>query len=221
MGAYPCIFKVEGEYADSASFYEEFRRVCASDLVTAYEGQDAWTGVRVFDLLGANRIDELPVLRAHLEKIGMEHIAMVNYYNMAPRSVQHEHRDQSGNLLFGISRIHIPLKTNPGAFLEVERKPYHLSANEVWCLDTSGLHAARNDGDEGRVHLVIDIKRAPVTERYFPRTTLAVRLHLAKFVTIMGWKLARDIVTKPATVLDRISFIRRMVGRKLRAAGSR
>ncbi len=215
MGAYKCMFKID-ETADSAAFFEEFERVCAKELTPAYSGSDAWTGVRVFDLRGANRLSELPYLRSHLEKIGMKNVAMVNYYNMAPRSEQHAHRDQSGNLLFGISRLHIPLKTNPLAFLEIEHIRYQLKLNEVWALDTSGLHAAQNESDVERVHLVIDVKRAPETEKYFPKMTMAVRLHLAKFIIIMGFKVLRDILTKPATILDRMSYIVRMVTKQNR-----
>lgn len=206
MGRYSCIFDT-GERVDSRPLYEEFLSVCADDLITAYEGQDAWTGVRVYDQVGADRLAELPRLSALLDTIGREHVTMVNYYNMAPRSVQHTHRDQSGNLLFGISRLHLPLKTNPDAFLEVEKRPYHLPVDELWALDTSGLHSAQNGGDEGRVHLVIDVKRAPDTEKYFPKTTMAVRFHLVKFVAIMGAMVARDVVTKPRTVLGRVPYL--------------
>ena len=206
MGRYPCIFDT-GESADSRPLYEEFLSVCAADLVTAYEGQDAWTGVRVYDQVGADRLGELPLLSAFLDTLGREHVTMVNYYNMAPNSVQHAHRDQSGNLLFGISRLHLALKTNPAAFLEVEKRRYHIPLDEIWALDTSGLHSAQNGGDEGRVHLVIDVRRVPETERYFPTTTMAVRFHLVKFVAIMGAMVTRDLVTKPRTVLGRVPYL--------------
>jgi hypothetical protein len=211
---YPCILRTD-QTADATALYDEFREVCVGDLVSAHAGQTAWSGVRVFDLVSANRVDELPLLKGLLDKLGRNNVVMVNYYNMAPNSVQHEHRDQSGNLLFGISRIHIPLRTNPGAILRIERKDYHLPLGEVWAIDTSGRHAAVNNGDEDRVHLVIDVKRAPQTEIYFPRMTLGVRLHLVKFVAIMGWKVARDVVTKPATIVDRMRYIVRMVIRRL------
>lgn len=209
---YPCVFRT-GERVDTEPIYREFIETCADELTPAYSGSDAWKGVRVFDVKGSNRLSELPILKAHLDFIGMEHVVMVNYYNLAPNSSQHAHRDQSGNLLFNISRIHIPLKTNPKAVLEVEHKPYHFPEGELWCLDTSGLHAARNDGDEGRVHLVIDVKRAPATERYFPKMTLAVRIHLARFVAIMAFKLLRDVLSKPETVLDRAGYIVRTIFR--------
>lgn len=207
---YSCILRTD-ERADADALYQEFEQVCAKDLASAHEGQTAWSGVRVFDLVSANRIEELPLLSQLLDRLGRESVVMVNYYNMAPESMQHEHRDQSGNLLFGISRIHIPLRTNPEAILRIERKDYHLPAGEVWAIDTSGRHAAVNGGTENRVHLVIDVKRSRNTEIYFPRMTLSVYLHLAKFVAIMGWKLLRDTATKPATVYDRLRYIVRMV----------
>lgn len=213
MKSYKCMFKTS-ETANSAEFYEEFQRVCANELTPAYSGSDAWTGVRIFDMKGTNRLKELPYLTLQLEEIaGLNNVVMVNYYNMAPHSEQHAHRDQSGNLLFGISRLHIPLKTNPLAFLEIERIKYHLKLNEVWALDTSGLHAAQNESGENRVHLVIDVKRSKETEKYFPKMTLAVRLHLAKFVIIMGFKVLRDIATKPATIIDRAQYIIKMLKR--------
>jgi hypothetical protein len=210
---YKCILRTD-ETADAAALYDEFASVCARDLTSAYEGQDAWTGVRVFDLVGADRLRELPVLGSLLDRLGRRNVIMVNYYNMAPHSVQHEHRDQSGNLLFGISRIHVPLKTNSDAFLRIERLDYHLPLGEIWAIDTSGRHAAINRGSEGRVHLVIDVKRAPETRRFFPIMTPAVYLHLARFIAIMGWKLARDMVTKPATIFDRGRYIGRMLLRR-------
>jgi hypothetical protein len=216
MAVYKCIFKTS-ESVDSPAFYSEFVRTCRGELTPAYSGSDAWTGVRVYDLKGKNRLAELPYLKQFLEqRIGMGNVAMVNYYNMAPNSTQHAHRDQSGNLLFGVSRLHIPLLTNPKAFLDIEGVPYHLKLNELWSLDTSGIHAARNGGHENRVHLVIDVKRAPATEKYFPAITLAVRLHLIKFLFIMIGKLLRDMLTRPATVVDRLRYVARMVGKRLR-----
>ena len=212
MGAYPCIFRTD-ERVDSQSFYDEFLATCVGDLVPAYGDGSAWTGVRVFDQQGVDRLDGLPYLKAHLETIGMEHVAMVNYYNMAPHSSQHAHRDQFGNLLFGVARLHLPLKTSPEAVLEVEHVPHHLPVDEVWSLDTSGLHAAHNRGGEGRIHLVIDVKRSPSTAKYFPETTMAVRWHLVKFVMIMGAKVLRDVVSRPKTVAARIPNLLRMVRR--------
>ena len=204
--SYPCILRTT-EIVDADALLTEFEQVCAKDLTSALAGQTAWSGVRIYDRKGVDRIAELPVLSAFLDRLGRKNVVMVNYYNMAPRSIQREHRDQSGNLLFGISRIHVALKTNAGARLRIERKDYHLPVGEIWAIDTSGRHSAVNEGDDGRVHLVIDVTRAPETAMVFPKMTVAVRLHLAKFCVIMGWKLARDAVLNPKSVLERVIFI--------------
>ena len=214
MGSYTCIFKTD-EHVDPQPLLDEFLAVCAADLVPAYAGSPAWKGVRVFDTKGANRLSSLPKLHALLRRIGEGNVEMVNFYNLEPHSRQHAHRDQSGNLLFGISRIHIPLRTNPGAFLFVEGRQYHLPAGELWCLDTSGVHAAANESDEPRVHLVIDVRRSAETERYFPTWNWAVRAHLSKFVAIMSFKLVRDAIRRPSTVLDRAGFIWRRLRHKV------
>ena len=38
--------------------------MCGDELVPAYQDEDAWTGVRVYDQVSADRLDELPVLRS-------------------------------------------------------------------------------------------------------------------------------------------------------------
>ncbi|MDV3459082.1 aspartyl/asparaginyl beta-hydroxylase domain-containing protein [Sphingomonas sp. HF-S4] len=215
MGNYPCILRT-GERVDADALYEEFHTICARDLTSAHQGQTAWSGVRIFDMVGADRVAELPLLTELLDRLGRHNVVMVNYYNMAPHSEQHEHRDQSGNLLFGISRIHIPLRTNASAVLRIERRDYHLPVGEVWAIDTSGRHAAVNGGELDRVHLVIDVKRAPETAFCFPRMTAAVYIHLAQFVAIMAWKLARDTVLQPRTIADRAHYVLRMALGKAR-----
>lgn len=204
---YACIFKLD-ERADHEALYNEFL-TARPELLPVVNKLSTWTGVRVFDRIGVDRLDEFPVLSKLIEeRFGRENVVMVNYYNLAAGAVQHEHRDQAGNLLLGISRVHVPLVTNPGAKLLVERKPYHMDAGEVWSLDTSGRHAAHNSGSSDRVHLVVDVRRAPQTARYFPRMTLAVRLHLAKFCAILATMVARDLVTRPATILDRLRHLK-------------
>ena len=164
MPKYCPIFKTP-ETANSQALLAEFSAAMSNDFKKVYDPLDAWKGVRVFDLHGTNRIAELPELGKIVDKIGRQHIIMINYYNLEKRSRQHAHRDMFGNLLCGVSRLHIPLQTNPQAVLEIEKQAFHLGLNEVWCLDTSGLHAAYNDGTTDRIHLVIDVKKHADTLR--------------------------------------------------------
>jgi aspartyl/asparaginyl beta-hydroxylase (cupin superfamily) len=205
---YKAIFRTD-ETVDAAPLLEEFERTMSQRLEVLYQGLDAWTGVTLYRRNAENELSQMPALSRVIDQIGLEHVAAVFFYKLKAGAKQHEHRDMQGNLLFGCSRVHIPLRTNPGAQLIIEGLAYHLSEGEVWCLDTSGRHAAVNSGDEDRIHLVIDVLRSPATERYFPPRNWETRMHLTKFVGIMAVKLTRDALSRPTTLLGRA---RRMSG---------
>ncbi len=210
---YKAIFKSD-ERADSQALLNEFERWSHDPLRPLYSGNSDWTGVTAFDRPGIDRLAELPALSALVDRVGRAHVTGIRYFNLAPNSTLHRHRDMHGNLLFGISRLHVPIKTNPQAIFEVQRIPYHLGLNEIWCLDTSGLHALRNDGGENRIHIVIDVRRTPQTDRYFPRWTVATVLHMAGFLGIISWKVARDLVARPGSVAARIRGLRGQLKRE-------
>ena len=53
-------------------------------------------------------------------------------------------------------RIHIPVVTNPGVAFSCDRETVHMAPGECWLFDSFCLHNVRNDGDQKRVHLVLD-----------------------------------------------------------------
>lgn len=53
-------------------------------------------------------------------------------------------------------RAHLPIVTNPGAWLRVDGERYHLEAGTVFSFDKHVEHDGANDGDEARIHLIID-----------------------------------------------------------------
>jgi len=77
-----------------------------------------------------------------------------------PRSTYTIHKDSDTDKLLNI-RLHIPLKTNKQSFITFfddnkcnGAKFYHLDADNVYELNTSGYHSAINFGVEPRWHLV-------------------------------------------------------------------
>ena len=67
---------------------------------------------------------------------------------LEPRTCLSWHRDPE-------PRIHIPVYTNPGAFLIIKDKLKHLRADgSVWFTDTRNYHTVFNGGEENRIHLV-------------------------------------------------------------------
>ena len=53
----------------------------------------------------------------------------------------------------------------------VAGKDYHLGAGRLHYVNFSNPHYVRNDGDEARVHLVLDLKVNEFLEKVFPPLT--------------------------------------------------
>ncbi len=65
-----------------------------------------------------------------------------------PRSTLSWHRDPE-------ARLHIPIYTNPGAIMVIDKVAQHMPADGcVWITNNLKYHNAFNGGEENRVHLV-------------------------------------------------------------------
>ena len=65
-----------------------------------------------------------------------------------PRSTLSWHRDPE-------PRLHIPIYTNPGAIMVIDKVALHMPADgSVWVTNNLMYHNAFNGGEENRVHLV-------------------------------------------------------------------
>ena len=65
-----------------------------------------------------------------------------------PRSTLSWHRDPE-------PRLHIPIYTNPGAIMVIDKMAHHMPADgSVWVTNNLKYHNAFNGGEENRVHLV-------------------------------------------------------------------
>ena len=85
------------------------------------------------------------VLSKHF-KLGRVRILKLN-----PRTSLSYHRDPE-------NRLHIPIITNPGALMIIEREAQHMKADgSVYYTYTQRYHTALNGGNEPRVHLVATI----------------------------------------------------------------
>jgi quercetin dioxygenase-like cupin family protein len=53
-------------------------------------------------------------------------------------------------------RYHLPIATNPQAWLESGGEHLHLPAGTLWWFDKHALHRGGNDGTTDRIHLIAD-----------------------------------------------------------------
>ena len=61
------------------------------------------------------------------------------------------------------ARIHYPLKTNDGAYFELQdlqgnTNTYHMKQGEYWYMDKRKPHSVHNQGDSYRYHMIFDTK---------------------------------------------------------------
>jgi hypothetical protein len=53
-------------------------------------------------------------------------------------------------------RFHLPIATNPLAWLDSGGERRHLPAGTLWWFDKHALHSGGNDGAGDRIHLIVD-----------------------------------------------------------------
>lgn len=75
---------------------------------------------------------------------------------LGPGARSKEHRDAKCGPSWGMVRLHVPIVTNPGALVVIDGTEYHWTAGQLWFGDFNRSHHVRNEGDETRVHLVLD-----------------------------------------------------------------
>lgn len=82
----------------------------------------------------------------------------VRFMLLAPGARIKEHKDYFMGFEDGTIRLHVPVVTNEQVefYLAGERVP--MREGELWYLDFSQKHRVENNGDEARIHLVIDCK---------------------------------------------------------------
>lgn len=76
--------------------------------------------------------------------------------SMNPKSRIRTHRDRS-DMLYVARRFHIPIKTSTETVFIVEEENFILEEGYAYELNNSKYHAVRNNGNESRIHLIIDV----------------------------------------------------------------
>jgi aspartate beta-hydroxylase len=87
---------------------------------------------------------------------------------LGPGTVSHIHSDPKYALTCGFVRLHVPIVTNPGAILVLDGVPHRWQPGELWCGQFARPHQVRNDGDQVRVHLVVDALISTGLAQQFP-----------------------------------------------------
>lgn len=99
-----------------------------------------------------------PVLRAVVESYGFGDpvICKAMFARLAAHATIDRHRDAArGNEL--CHKIHIPVRTNPGAWFRSGNETRHLERGRAYEVNNVQLHSAGNDGDSARIHFIFEV----------------------------------------------------------------
>jgi quercetin dioxygenase-like cupin family protein len=108
-----------------------------------------------YHLLSSVMDELMPVLRPLLLAIDWQELGRILLVRMPPGAALDEHTDE-GHYAETYARFHVPLVTNPGCSLTVDRERQHMEAGEAWWFDHRRPHSAHNTGETARIHLIVD-----------------------------------------------------------------
>ncbi|MCB1182873.1 aspartyl/asparaginyl beta-hydroxylase domain-containing protein [bacterium] len=118
-------------------------------------------------------VDELPYFREILDAFQCPH-GRIRIMKLMPGTIIRAHRDtfdEVSDIAFGQVRLHIPIITNDRVIFTVGGKQYHLGEGRLHYVNFTKVHYVRNDGDQPRVHLVLDLKVNDFLRAAFPPAT--------------------------------------------------
>jgi hypothetical protein len=122
--------------------------------------------------------ERLPYFRAVLDAFRCPQ-GRVRLSRLAPGSVIRPHRDickEAASIAFEQVRLHLPVVTNDRVTFLVGGERLRLLPGRLYYVDFTKLHSVRNDGDEARVHLILDLKVNDFLRRVFPEPSFGERL---------------------------------------------
>jgi hypothetical protein len=166
--------------------------------VDCYEGK--WNSIPLYSLGGAkNNIIALPstysepveatefmqdcdYFRSVLAQFKCPLIS-VRLLNLGPGAYIKPHNDYNLGYEDGCFRLHIPILTNPQVKFILDDILLPMLPGECWYTNVNYIHSVSNEGDNDRIHLVIDGERNDWSDSLFFELALKESLVPNKFQT--------------------------------------
>jgi len=132
-------------------------------------------------------VDRLPYFRAILDAFDCPQ-GRVRISRLLPHSIIRPHRDicgEAASVVFDQVRLHIPIITNHQVVFIVGRQSLRLRPGRLYYIDFTKRHWVLNDGNEPRVHLILDLTLNDFLRELFPPLTRTEQLQKA----VLRWTL--------------------------------
>ena len=140
-------------------------------------------------------MNELPYFREIMDQLKCPQGRM-RIMRLGPGMVINLHYDvgaEVGCLAFKQVRLHVPIVTNDRVTFFVGGEKIAMQPGHLYYVNFSKRHYVRNDGDQARTHLVMDLKVNDWLAQYFPPTTAWEELEFATARALWPawWRLRR------------------------------
>jgi hypothetical protein len=107
--------------------------------------------------LESTELSELALeIACDLEKQIDGKMGQVLFTKLPAKKIIDPHEDH-GDYLHCVARHHIPIITNLGVRFIIDGEGRHVPEGECWEINNNKTHAVENNGEEDRIHLLIDI----------------------------------------------------------------
>lgn len=100
-------------------------------------------------------LERMPATRTLLESLGLRYM-WARLARLEAKSFLWEHRDYGNLSEAERHRLHIPLHTNPSAYLVTRGAKVHMYAGHMWRLTPTHQHGVCNLDGPDRIHLLLD-----------------------------------------------------------------
>lgn len=100
-------------------------------------------------------IARCPAVREVLRTLAYD-TKSVRFLRLGPGASVREHSDFNIGLDYGFVRLHVGVRSGPGAEMVLNGVPLHVAPGECWFTDVTETHSVRNTEPTARIHLVVD-----------------------------------------------------------------
>ena len=126
-------------------------------------------------------IDGYPVMNSIIAAFKCP-VARVRLSKMAAHTHINAHRDideEVASVAFNQVRLHIPIATNDQVVFFVGKDCLQMKAGRLYYADFAKTHWVRNDGDDARVHLFLELKMNDWLRELFPKFTMLEKIDMS------------------------------------------
>lgn len=183
-----------GHYDPTLS--REWKAVMLVSLNGEAVDEESQRGADNYELMKRTQIvEKLPYFSEILDafKCNQGRIRILKLAPGAGIGIHRDIRHEAANIAVGRVRLHIPIITNDKVTFFVGGEKIKMTPGKLYYVNFSKLHYVKNEGDEDRIHLVLDLEVNDWLESIFPSMSLIEKIEAKffKYALPIHWDLLK------------------------------